>query len=44
MLTYSFTVGRTPISTSVSWMHEFDAKNRLEGDAALFNVVVPLGH
>lgn len=44
MLTYSFTVGKTPVSTSLSWLHEFDAENRLEGDAALFDVVVPLGH
>jgi len=43
MLTYSFTVDKTPISTSVSWMHEFNARNRLEGDAAMLNVVVPLG-
>ena len=43
MLTYSFTVDKTPISTSVSWMHEFNARNRLEGNAGLLNVVVPLG-
>ena len=43
MLTYSFTVDKTPISTSVSWMQEFNARNRLEGDAAMLNVVVPLG-
>jgi hypothetical protein len=43
MLTYSFTVDKTPISTSVSWMHEFNAKNRLEGNSGLFNVVIPLG-
>ena len=43
MLTYTFTVNKTPISTSVSWMHEFNARNRLEGNAGLLNVVVPLG-
>jgi hypothetical protein len=43
MLTYSFTVDKTPISTSVNWMHEFNAKNRLEGNSGLFNVVIPLG-
>ena len=43
MLTYSFTVDKTPISTSVSWMHEFNARNRLEGNAGLLNVVIPLG-
>jgi hypothetical protein len=43
MLTYSFTVDKTPISTSVSWMHEFNVKNRLEGNSGLFNVVIPLG-
>jgi hypothetical protein len=43
MLTYSFVVAKTPISTSVSWMHEFNARNRLEGNAGLLNIVVPLG-
>ena len=43
MLTYSFTVDKIPISTSVTWMHEFNAKNRLEGNAGLLNVVIPLG-
>jgi hypothetical protein len=43
MLTSSFTVDKTRISTSLSWMHEFNARNRLEGNAGLLNVVIPLG-
>lgn len=42
-VTYNFQIGKTPVLTSVRWMHEFNAKNRMAGDAAFFTVTVPLG-
>jgi len=39
---YNFQIGETPVSTRLRWYHEFDAKNRLEGDAAFFTLVVPV--
>jgi hypothetical protein len=42
-LTYNFRVGATPVFTSVRWLHEFDAKNRLEGDAGFLTVTIPIG-
>ncbi|MGA0617735.1 SphA family protein [Paracoccus sp. KR1-242] len=36
-------VGKRPVAVDARWLHEFDAKNRVEGDALLFNVTVPLG-
>lgn len=42
-LTYNFVLGSTPVLTSVRWLHEFNAKNRLEGDAGFLTVTVPLG-
>lgn len=39
---YNFQIGDTPVSTRLRWYHEFDAKNRLEGDAAFFTVFVPV--
>lgn len=33
----------TPVSLEARWFHEFDAKNRLEGDAILMNLTIPLG-
>jgi hypothetical protein len=42
-LTYNFLVGKTPVLTSVRWLHEFNAKNRLEGDAGFVTVTIPLG-
>jgi len=41
--TYTFHVGKTPVLTSVRWMHEFNAKNRMAGDAAFLTVTIPLG-
>jgi hypothetical protein len=32
-VTYSFAVGPTTVSTSLKWSKEFDADNRLPGDA-----------
>jgi hypothetical protein len=42
-LTYNFQVGAVPVLTSVRWLHEFDATNRLEGDAGFLTVTIPLG-
>lgn len=42
-VTYSFQVGQVPVFTSVRWLREFNAKNRLEGDAGFLTVTVPLG-
>lgn len=42
-LTYNFQIGKVPVFTSVRWMHEFKAKNRMAGDAAFLTVMVPLG-
>lgn len=42
-LTYNFVLGTTPVFTSLRWLHEFNAKNRLEGDAGFLSVTMPLG-
>lgn len=42
-LNYNFQVGRVPISTSLRWQHEFNAKNRTEGDAVFLSAAIPLG-
>jgi hypothetical protein len=42
-LTYNFQIGTVPVLTSVRWLHEFNAENRLEGDAGFVTVTVPLG-
>jgi hypothetical protein len=39
---YNFQIAETPVSTRLGWYHEFDAKNRLEGDAAFFTAFVPV--
>jgi hypothetical protein len=41
-LTYSFQLGKLPVSTQWSYFHEFDVENRLEGDAGLFTISMPL--
>ena len=42
-LTYNFVIGSVPVLTSVRWLHEFDAKNRLQGDAGFLTATIPLG-
>ena len=42
-INYNFQWGQTPVSTTVRWLHEFNAKNRLEGDAVFFTAAIPLG-
>lgn len=42
-LTYNTQIRSTPISTSFRWYHEFNAENRLEGDAVYLQATMPLG-
>lgn len=35
--------GRQTVSLDARWLHEFDARNRVEGDAIFFNLTFPLG-
>lgn len=42
IITYAFECGKIPVNTSFRYFKEFDVENRLEGDAGLFTVVVPL--
>lgn len=42
VVNYNFQVGKIPVSTSLKYFHEFDAKNRLEGDAGYFTLTMPL--
>ena len=42
-LTYNFTVGKVPVLTSVRWLHEFKAVNRMRGDAGFLTITVPFG-
>lgn len=42
-ITYNFQLGSIPVFTSARWLHEFDATNRLEGDAGFVTVTIPLG-
>lgn len=38
----NFQLGKLPVSTRLKYYHEFDATNRLEGDAGYFTVAMPL--
>lgn len=40
-LTYNFELGETPFFTSLRWLHEFNVKNRMEGDAVFFTLTTP---
>ena len=42
VMTYSFNLGKLPVSTQWSYFHEFDVENRAEGDVGLITVSVPL--
>ena len=42
VLTYSFAVGKIPVSTQWTYFHEFDVENRMEGDAGLLTISMPL--
>ena len=41
-LSASFQLGQVPVSLSLRYFHEFDAKNRLEGDTGWLTVSIPL--
>jgi hypothetical protein len=41
-MTYSFNLGKIPVSTQWNWYHEFDVENRAKGDAGLLTITVPL--
>lgn len=38
----NFQLGKIPVSSSLKYFHEFDAENRLEGDAGYVNITMPL--
>ena len=42
LLTYSFALGKIPVSTQWTYFHEFDVENRVEGDAGLLTISMPL--
>jgi hypothetical protein len=42
IMTYSFSLAKTPISTQWSYFHEFDVENRAEGDVGMLTVTAPL--
>jgi hypothetical protein len=42
MATLGFELGKLPVTTRVKYFHEFDVKNRLEGDAVFFTLAMPL--
>jgi hypothetical protein len=42
ILGFTIPLSDRKLSANLRWFHEFDAKNRLEGDAAFFTVAVPL--
>ena len=39
---FAFALGSIPVSGNLRYFHEFDAENRLEGDAGYLNFVIPL--
>jgi len=38
----NFMLGKIPVSTNLTYFHEFDAENRLEGDSGYLTVTMPL--
>lgn len=42
VVTYSFNLGKIPVSTQWAWMHDFNVENRLEGDLGILTVSLPL--
>jgi hypothetical protein len=41
-INWNFQVGELPVSLKAKYLHEFDAVNRLEGEAFLFQLAIPL--
>lgn len=44
VMTYSFQLGKIPISTEWKYFHEFDVENRVQGDGGFLNISMPLGN
>ena len=42
VVTYNFNLGKIPVSTQLTWMHDFDVENRLEGNLGLLTISLPL--
>jgi hypothetical protein len=42
VVTYSFNLGKLPVSTQWMWTHDFNVENRLEGNLAVLTVSIPL--
>jgi hypothetical protein len=42
-IAYNFKISSVPIITSARWLKEFNAKNRMAGDAGFITITVPLG-
>jgi hypothetical protein len=42
VVTYSFQLGKIPVSTQWSYFHEYQVENRLDGDAGLLTISMPL--
>ena len=42
VLSGSFMLGPLPVFTDLQYYHEFNAKNRLEGDAGWLKITIPL--
>jgi hypothetical protein len=42
-ISYNFKIGSVPIITSARWLREFNAKNRMAGDAGFITITVPFG-
>ena len=40
---FNFLLGKLPVATSLRWYHEFNVKNRFEGDLGVFTATIPLG-
>lgn len=41
-LSYNFQAGKTPIYASFRWLREFNAQNRLQGNASFLTLTIPL--
>jgi hypothetical protein len=41
-MTYNFQLGEIPVSTQLTWTHDFDVENRLEGNLGLLTISMPL--
>ncbi len=42
VMTYNFNIHKIPVSTQLTWMHDFDVENRLKGDLGMLTISFPL--